>query len=195
MAMVLGISGSPKSGRNTEYLLQRALRVASERGYRTESVLCSRLRVGFCTDCGECSKGKPCPIDDDMVKIYELLQNADGIVVASPVYFGSVTAQLKAIFDRTLPLRRQGFRLRDKAGCAIAVGGSRNGGQEKTIEAIHAWMHIHGMIVVGDNSHFGGIAVRPAENDDVGISTVEATASKLCDLLDLKKKGGCWSSE
>ncbi len=195
MAMVLGISGSPKSGRNTEYLLQRALRIASERGYRTESVLSSKLNVKFCTDCGECSKGNSCPIDDDMKGVYELLERADGVIVASPVYFGSVTAQLKALFDRTLPLRRQGFKLKDKVGCAIAVGGSRNGGQEKTIEAIHAWMHIHGMIVVGDNSHFGGIAVRPAEKDDIGLATVDATANKLCDLLDLKKRGGCWSSE
>lgn len=193
--MILGISGSPKNG-NTEYLLNESLKIASERGYRTESILCSSLRVGFCTDCGDCRSAKLCPIDDDMAGVVSLMEKADGIIVASPVYFGSVTAQLKAIFDRTLILRRQGFRLKDKAGCAIAVGGSRNGGQEKTIETIHAWMHIHGMIVVGDNSHFGGIAVRPARDDSLGLETVQASAGKLCDLLDrIAKRSGCWSGE
>lgn len=193
--MILGISGSPKNG-NTEYLLDESLKVASERGYRTERLLCSCLHVGFCTDCGECRSGKPCPIDDDMAGVIGLMEKADGIIVASPVYFGSVTAQLKAVFDRTLILRRQGYRLKDKAGGAIAVGGSRNGGQEKTIETIHAWMHIHGMIVVGDNSHFGGIAVRPAREDVSGLETVRASAGKLCDLLDrTAPRRGCWSGD
>jgi multimeric flavodoxin WrbA len=189
--MILGISGSPRKAGNTEFLLGEALKVASERGYYTERLLCSQARVDFCTDCGDCSKSKPCPLEDDMREFYELLERADGIVVASPVYFGSVTAQLKAVFDRTILLRRQGFRLKEKVGCAIAVGGSRNGGQEKTIETIHAWMHIHGMVVVGDNSHFGGIAVRPATEDRIGLKTVQASASKVCDLLERTgRKGG-----
>jgi multimeric flavodoxin WrbA len=190
--MILGISGSPKAG-NTEYLLDAALKVCGERGFQTERVLCSALKVGYCKDCGACSKGEPCPVEDDMAKVLDLLLKADGIVVGSPVYFGSTTAQLKAVFDRTLPLRRQGFKLKDKVGCAFSVGGSRNGGQEKTIDTIHAWMHIHGMIVVGDNSHFGGIAVRPASQDEVGQKTVLDTASKLCDVLEMtRRREGCW---
>jgi multimeric flavodoxin WrbA len=181
--MILGISGSPKGGGNTEYLLNEALSVASARGFETERVLSSKLRVNFCDDCSVCSRGEPCPIDDDMGSVYEMLSLASGIIVASPVYFGNVSAQLKTIFDRTLIFRRQGFKLKDKVGCAIAVGGSRNGGQEKTIDAIHSWMHIHGMIVVGDDSHFGGIAVRPAKDDETGVETVRASANKLCDLL------------
>lgn len=182
--MIMGISGSPKKGGNTEYILNEALKAASERGYQTERLLCSALKVEFCDDCGECARGKPCPIKDDMDKFHNLMERADGIIAASPVYFGTVTAQLKAIFDRTIPLRRQGFKLKNKVGCALTVGGSRNGGQEKTIEAIHAWMHIHGMIVVGDDSHFGGISVRPAAEDRIGRKTVMASASKVCDLLD-----------
>lgn len=193
--MVLGISGSPKSG-NTEYMLNEALKVARDRGFRIESALCSQLNIEPCTDCGKCVGGAACPVEDGMAEIYDLLGKADGIIVASPVYFGGMTAQLKAIFDRTIPLRRQGFLLKDKVGCALSVGGSRNGGQEKTIEGIHAWMHIQGMIVVGDNSHFGGIAVRPAGKDTAGMATVVASASKLCDVLDrIGKKGGCWSGD
>jgi len=187
MMRIVGISGSPRKAGNTEFLLNEALAVAAEHGFQTERLLCSDLAVDFCNDCGDCSKGKPCPKEDDMPKFQRAMLEAEGIIVASPVYFGNVTAQLKAVFDRTIPLRRQGFRLSNKIGCAIAVGGSRNGGQEKTLESIHAWMHIHGMIVVGDNAHFGGIAVRPAAEDRIGRKTVVASASKLCDLLREKE--------
>ncbi len=194
--MVTGISGSPKKAGNTEFLLNEALSTAEERGFETVRLLCSDLKVDFCTDCGDCSKGKACPKEDDMVKVLDLLEKASGIIVASPVYFGSVTAQLKTVFDRTIPLRRQGFKLKDKVGCAIAVGGSRNGGQEKALDCVHAWMHIHGMIVVGDGAHFGGIAVRPAAEDRIGRKTVVASANKVCDLLEkLEKRKSCWTGD
>jgi multimeric flavodoxin WrbA len=190
--MILGISGSPKNG-NSEAMLREALKIASERGHRTESILCSKIKVGPCIDCGECSRKNPCPIKDDMPFCSRLLEQADGIIVVSPVYFGSMTSQLKAVFDRTLPFRRQGMKLKNKIGCALSVGGSRNGGQEKTIETIHSWMHIHGMIVVADDSHFGGIAVRPATEDEVGMNTVRQAASKLCDTVEMiRKKEGCF---
>jgi len=194
--MVAGISGSPRKAGNTEFLLNEALSTAEERGFETERLLCSDLKVDFCTDCGDCSKGKACPKQDDMAKVLDWLEKANGIIVASPVYFGSITAQLKAVFDRTIPLRRQGFKLKDKVGCAIAVGGARNGGQEKALDCVHAWMHVHGMIVVGDDAHFGGIAVRPAAEDRIGRKTVVASANKVCDLLErMDKRKGCWTGD
>jgi multimeric flavodoxin WrbA len=194
--MVVGICGSPRKAGNTEFLLNEALAVAKERGFETNKVLLSDANVDFCSDCGDCSKGRQCPKEDDMKRILLTLERADGIIVASPVYFGSVTAQLKAVFDRTIPLRRQGFRLKNKVACAISVGGSRNGGQEKTLETIQAWMHIHGMIIVGDDAHFGGIGVRPAAEDRIGRKTVVATANKLCDLLErMAEKKSCWGGD
>lgn len=194
--MVVGISGSPRKGGNTEFLLNEALGVALERDFGVERLFCSEMKVGFCMDCGNCAKGKACPEEDDMPIILDALEKADGIIAASPVYFGSVTAQLKSVFDRTIPLRRQGMKLKDKVGCGITIGGARNGGQEKAMESIHAWMHIHGMIVVGDSSHFGGIAVRPASEDRIGRKTVLASANKLCDLLErTEKKRSCWAGD
>ncbi|OPY54308.1 MAG: Iron-sulfur flavoprotein [Methanosaeta sp. PtaU1.Bin112] len=194
--IVVGICGSPKKAGNTEFLLNESLSVAKQRGFETEKLLVSEISVDFCNDCGDCSKGRACPKEDDMARVLSSLQRADGIIVATPVYFGSVTAQLKAIFDRTIPLRRQGFRLKDKVGCAISVGGARNGGQEKALDAVHAWMHIHGMIIVGDDAHFGGIAVRPAAEDRIGRKTVVASANKLCDLLErMEKKKSCWGGD
>lgn len=193
--IVVGICGSPRKAGNTEFLLNEALSVAKERGFETERLLVSEMCVDFCNDCGDCSKGKSCPKEDGMTEVIASMERADGIIIATPVYFGSVTAQLKAIFDRTIPLRRQGFRLKDKVGCALSVGGARNGGQEKALETVHAWMHIHGMIVVGDDAHFGGIAVRPAAEDRIGRKTVVASANKLCDLLERMEKKSCWGGD
>lgn len=180
---ITGISGSPTSGGNNEKVIDLALDIAKENGYKTDKILLSKTKVSFCDDCGVCRKEKFCPIDDDMAGIYEKLEASDGIIVSSPVYFGSVTAQIKALFDRSILLRRNGLLLKGKVGGAIAVGGARNGGQEFTINAIHSWMHIHGMIVVGDMSHFGGIALKPVESDDAGLKTVKDTVNLICETL------------
>jgi multimeric flavodoxin WrbA len=180
---ITGISGSPNAGGNNEKILEMALGMAEEKGFETEKILLSKLHILPCTDCRVCRKKKECSIHDDMDAVYETLETSDGIIVSSPVYFGCITAQLKALFDRTLLLRRNGFLLKGKVGGAMAVGAARNGGQEFTIQAIHSWMHIHGMVVVGDASHFGGIAVKPADSDDVGLETVKDTVNTVCETL------------
>jgi len=184
---ITGISGSPNAGGNNERIIDLALGIVQQKGYEADKILLSGLSVSPCNDCGTCRTVKECPIDDDMAEIYETLETSDALIVSSPVFFGTVSAQLKALFDRTILLRRNGFLLKGKVGGAIAVGGSRNGGQEFAIQAIHAWMHIHGMLVVGDSSHFGGILVKPVESDEVGIKTVSDTVDMVCETLERLK--------
>ncbi|MBW2989333.1 flavodoxin family protein, partial [Candidatus Woesearchaeota archaeon] len=181
---VLGISGSPVKGGNNEKAIRYALEIAKEKGIETEIISLAENEVKGCIVCNTCKddKGK-CSIKDVMEEIRPKLVEADAIIIASPVYFGSLSSQLKALFDRTLVLRRDGFKLKDKIGAAIALGGSRNGGQELTIQAIHSWMHVHGMIVVGDNSHFGGTVACPFEDDEFGKGTVRGTMEKVCGLI------------
>jgi len=180
---ITGISGSPNVGGNNEKLINMALVIAEERGFETDKILLSKLNVIPCNDCGICRKEKNCPIKDDSAMVNEKLEASDAIIVSSPVFFGCVTAQLKALFDRSIVLRRNGLLLKSKVGGAIAVGGARNGGQEFTIQAIHSWMHIHGMLIVGDMNHFGGIALKPVISDDIGIKTVKDTVNLMCDTL------------
>jgi len=182
---IVGISGSPNKDGNSAEIVDTCLSIAEERSFEVERVDPASLDVSPCNDCGTCRKEKGCSIEDSMVEAYAVLEGAEGFFVVSPVYFGTLTAQLKAFFDRTLPLRRAGFALKNKVGGAAAVGGSRNGGQEITIQTIHAWMHIHGMIVVGDNSHFGGTLQREAAEDAVGMETARATINKICDTIEL----------
>jgi multimeric flavodoxin WrbA len=180
---ITGISGSPTAAGNNEKVLGIVMEDAEEKGFETEKILLSRLNVIPCTDCGVCKKKKECPLPDDMDEIFPILENSDAFIVTTPVFFGCISAQLKALFDRTILLRRNGFLLKGKVGGAIAVGGSRNGGQEFAIQAIHSWMHIHGMVVVGDRGHFGGIALKPIESDAIGLKTVKDTMNMICETL------------
>lgn len=184
---ILGISASPVKGGNNDKLIEKVLGIAKSRGFEIDSVLISSSKIAPCTACGICRDEEMCPIEDDMQQVYRKLKDADAIIVSSPVYFGSVTAQVKALFDRSVLHRRQGFQLKNKVGAALAVGGSRNGGQEKTIQTIHDWMHIHGMIVVGDGGHFGGILQKPVLDDAEGMQTAIDTINKMCDVLEKMK--------
>lgn len=184
---ILGISASPVKGGSNDKLIDKVLGIAKSRDFEVDSVLISSSKIAPCTACGICRDEEMCPIDDDMQEVYRKLKEADAIIVSSPVYFGSVTAQVKALFDRSVLHRRQGFQLKNKVGAALAVGGSRNGGQEKTIQTIHDWMHIHGMIVVGDGGHFGGILQKPALDDAEGMQTAIDTINKMCDVLERMK--------
>jgi multimeric flavodoxin WrbA len=185
---ILGISGSPRKGQNCEKMIASALETAKERGFETDTIFLSNKGIAPCKVCGACIEKDSCVIDDGMDEVYEKMRAADGIIVASPVYMGNYPAQLKALFDRSVLLRRKNFALKNKVGAALSVGGSRNGGQEKTIQSIHDWMHIQGMIVVGDNAHFGGITWNPAEEDSIGMQTVSETAKKLCEVVELIRK-------
>ncbi len=181
---IIGISGSPVENGNNEQAIDFALARAKDKGFEVETIALSKAKIGYCTACDYCKNEKgECSIDDDMNQIMPKLAEADAIIISAPVYFGSVCAQVKAVFDRSRPLRRAGFRLKDKIGAAIAIGASRNGGQEYALQAIQAWMHLHGMIVVGDNNHFGGTVMAPFEKDEFGRETVEATIDKVCEVL------------
>jgi multimeric flavodoxin WrbA len=184
---ILGISGSPVKGGNNEKVMDYVLNKAKEKGFDVEKI--SAGDVKGCIACGTCKKVPgTCSIKDAMEIIRPKLAQADALIISTPVYFGTLSSQLKAIFDRTLPLRRDGFRLKDKIGAAIAIGRSRNGGQEYAIQAIHAFMHIHGMVVVGDNNHFGGTIAAPFEEDKIGLKTVDDTVEKVCSMLSRIKK-------
>ena len=102
-----------------------------------------------------------------MREITEKLMECNGMIIGSPVYFGSVTSQLKMSTDRLRPLRGS-FNLKDKVGGSIAVGGLRNGGQESTISIIQDFLLIHDAIVVGDGApmaHYGGTGVGGPKSD------------------------------
>lgn len=188
MKKIVAVVGSPHLQGNTNAMVDLAFEVAEKYGFETVKISLSEHKIKPCIACGLCKTGLTCSIKDDgMIELYNTFTSADAIIWASPTYMGCISAQIKAIMDRTVALRRNDFLLKDKLSAAFAVGGSRNGGQEFAVSQMQAFMHIHGMIPVGDDNHFGGIAHAPFDQDEVGKDTVVQTTEKLCRLLKKMK--------
>jgi len=188
MIKIIGISGSPRADGNTFSLVKTALKSAEEAGADVELINLGLLDIEPCVACDICKATGECAIYDDMREIIEKLMECNGMIIGSPVYFGSVTSQLKMLIDRTRPLRGS-FKLKDKIGGSITVGGSRNGGQESTIAAIHDFLLIHDAIIVGDGAplaHYGGTGVGSAvgdiKNDEIGIETSKNLGKRVTEL-------------
>ena len=117
---VLGISGSPRKGGNTEILVREALDAIQELGGETELVTVSGKTINPCDGCRACVKEGICHINDDMQEIYQQLLQSDGIMLGTPVYFNNVSAQAKAVMDRLYALFLH-LKLRGKVAGAIVV--------------------------------------------------------------------------
>lgn len=101
---ILGIYGSPRPGGNTDKMLDAFLEGAREAGAEADMVYARKLTMQGCIGCGGCDETGQCVVQDDMQKVYELLEAAEGIVLASPVYFYNVTGQVKLLIDRSQAL-------------------------------------------------------------------------------------------
>ncbi len=97
---ILGISGSPRKGGNTSFLVGEALNAARDNGMDTRLIHLCDYNISDCIGCEGCKETFSCVIKDDMQKIYPLLAEADAIVLGSPTYFYDVTAITKAFLDR-----------------------------------------------------------------------------------------------
>ncbi len=164
--LVLGISGSPRMSGNSDTLLTAFLDRASALGAEVERITPSRLAIRPCIECRTCEKTGVCAIDDDMQQVYGLMRRADVIVVASPIFFYSVTGSLKALIDRTQCLwaRRYLFKLTDpgspwRKGIFLSVGATRG---EKLFEGASLTMKYFFDAVGAAFS--GGLYYRQIEN-------------------------------
>jgi len=109
---VLGISGSPHRGGNTEQLLDRFLEGATDAGGETEIIILSTLDYRSCRGCNACHKTGVCVIDDDLIPILtKKVPEADVVALASPIYSMSITAEMKAFIDRAHTIWAQKFKL------------------------------------------------------------------------------------
>ena len=146
--MIVGLCGSPRKGA-TEHVLREALNMLETMGFNSVFFTVRGKKLGFCTHCDHCLKHKECIIQDDMKIVYSLLREAEGIIIATPVYNGGVSAQTKAVMDRCRALLAANPKVfKYKIGMAIAVGGDRIGGQELTIQQIHTFYILNGVIPV-----------------------------------------------
>jgi len=98
---VLVISSTPRRGGNSDVLCDEFIKGAQEKGHNTEKVLLREKNINYCTGCGCCNNpGTPCPQKDDMAELLSKMIEADVIVMATPVYFYTLSAQMKTFIDR-----------------------------------------------------------------------------------------------
>jgi len=97
---VVGISGSPRRGGNSETLLRQALRGAEDAGASTSLLILSGMNIHPCRACDGCLQTGECVVSDDMQMIYREIESLQGLILASPIYFYGLTAQAKAMIDR-----------------------------------------------------------------------------------------------
>lgn len=102
MKKVLILSGSPRKGGNSDTLCDEFMKGAIEAGCEVEKVFIADKNIGYCNACYACKDTGICAIKDDMPEILQKMLNANIIVLSSPVYFYSISAQLKTVIDRTV---------------------------------------------------------------------------------------------
>ncbi len=130
---VLGIAGSPRRGGNTDLLLDEVMKGAASRGAEVKTIILNNLKIDPCQHCDTCLVKGRCKIQDDMQMVYRELEAADRIVLASPIHFMGVTAQMKAMIDRCQALWARKYVLkipplgnrRERKGLFISVGGRK----------------------------------------------------------------------
>jgi multimeric flavodoxin WrbA len=184
---VLGISGSPRRGGNTDFAINTTLEALAKAGIETEFVSLADRLIQPCVACGGCFKQDTAecvqedPAFDGMV---EKFAAADGILIGSPVYFGSATPQIMALLDRIGYIaRRHPQILRRKVGAAIVVG--RRAGHNFTFAQLNYFFLIAEMIVPGSsywNVMFGR-EKGDAANDAEGVKVIKTLADNMAWLL------------
>ena len=100
---VLILSASPRKSGNSDTLCDEFLRGAQDAGHTAEKVFLREKKIGYCTGCGVCYHTHECVQKDDMANVLDKMVKADIIVMATPVYFYTMDAQMKALIDRTVP--------------------------------------------------------------------------------------------
>ncbi len=181
---ILAINGSPNSDGNTSFLLKEVLSHCT--GAECELINLQEIMMStktpFCVSCSNpCNKS--CYRGTALDEVFSKVKKADFVIFGSPVYFGSMSAQLKSFFDKTRAIRGEKAWL-GKPMAAVSVGATKYGGQERTIDHIHACALVHGMQVIGNGSsigmgHFGVSAHRPASEDEYAIKQCESLANAI----------------
>ena len=193
--LILGICGSPNPNGNTAYMLNLGLEEAARLGAKTQLIHVSEAldscATPFCISCSKPCKGA-CMADTEMEKVIELVRKADGIIFGSPVYFGTISGQLKAFFDKLRYLRGE-YALLNTVGGVVAVGHSNYGGEEQTMAAMRDAMLVYGMTIVGNTQQdvgvgHGGVGLAdPAKGNEDAEKKMLVLAKRIVDVAEATK--------
>ena len=178
---VLMINGSPRVGGNTSIALAEMVKIFDAEGIGTEIVQIGAKDVRGCIACGTCRKTGKCVFDDIVNELAPKLEAADGLVLASPVYYASANSTLTAALDRLFYSAR--FDKTMKVGASVAV--ARRGGCSATFDQLNKYFTISGMAVASSQywNSIHGKEMGEAADDPEGLQTMRTLARNMAFLM------------
>ena len=178
---VLMIHGSPRAEGNTALALKEMEGVFAAEGIEVETVSIGTKAIQGCIGCGKCYKQGKCVFDDLVNEVAEKFKEADGLVVASPVYYASANGTLISLLDRLF--YSCGFDTTMKVGASIAV--ARRGGCSATFDQLNKYFTISGMPVASSQywNMLHGAKAGEVTQDAEGLQTVRTLARNMAFLM------------
>jgi multimeric flavodoxin WrbA len=178
---VLMLNGSPKANGNTGIALHEMEKIFVENNVEAEIVQIGNQSVRGCVACKSCSKNGKCVFDDVVNELAAKLQEADGLVVASPVYYASANATLVACLDRLFYSSH--FDKTMKVGASVVC--ARRGGCSATFDELNKYFTISGMPVASSQywNSIHGRGPGEAEQDGEGLQTMRTLARNMIFLM------------
>ncbi|MBR6410528.1 MAG: flavodoxin family protein [Clostridia bacterium] len=178
---IVMLNGSPRTGGNTALALNEMAGVFEKNGLEAEIIQVGNKPIRGCMACGSCGKTGKCVFDDPVNEIAEKFKDADGMVVASPVYYASANATLIACLDRLF--YSTDFDKTMKVGASVVV--ARRGGCSATFDELNKYFTISGMPVASSRywNSVHGAKKGEAQQDAEGLLTVRALAANMAFLV------------
>ena len=178
---VLILNGSPKAQGNTAIAIGEMVKVFESYGIESEVVQVGNKAIRGCIACNRCAELGHCVFDDEVNEIAPKFEAADGLVVASPVYYASANGTLIALLDRLF--YSTGFDKTMKVGASVAV--ARRGGLTATYDELNKYFGISGM-PIASSYYWNGVHGRlpgEAEEDGEGLQTMRHLAHNMAFLM------------
>lgn len=178
---VLMLNGSPRVNGNTAVALREMEAVFAREGIETETVQVGQRDIRGCIACGKCGQLGKCVFDDIVNELAPKFQAADGLVVASPVYYASANPTLVALLDRLF--YSTGFDKTMKVGASVVC--ARRGGCSATFDELNKFFTISGMPIASSQywNSIHGRAAGEAEQDGEGLQTMRVLARNMTFLM------------
>ena len=175
------INGSPHPNGNTTVALREMEKVFAEEGIAVDTIRIGSDAIRGCIACGSCAKTGKCVFDDAVNAAAEKFREADGLVVASPVYYASPNGTVEAFMDRLF--QSTPFDKTMKVGASVAV--CRRGGASATFDALNKYFTISNMPIASSQywNSVHGRAPGEAEQDEEGLQTMRVLARNMAFLM------------
>ncbi|MCR5403635.1 MAG: flavodoxin family protein [Butyrivibrio sp.] len=192
MAKILLLNGSPKANGCTATALNEMIKIFDEEGIETEVIHIGNKDIRGCVSCGYCEKNGKCVVNDLVNEVAEKFEAADGLVVGSPVYYGSPNGTILSFMDRLF--YSTSFSKQMKVGAAVVS--CRRGGNTASFDVLNKYFTISGMPVASSTywNQVHGFSAEDVKKDLEGLQTMRNLARNMSFMVkafaDAKEKYG-----